>query len=142
MNKWVAFLINDTRYCCNIQQIKEVIPYSACNPFPGSNEYAEGILNIRGEIITIISGEKLLCDKNITQQNNILIIENDRQERIGLTVDKVDRIVEFDPAEIDTGVDTTSPNTTWVIGTINDANDLTVVVDFADLAAQQSSEVE
>ncbi|WP_016957136.1 chemotaxis protein CheW [Catenovulum agarivorans] len=143
LNKWVAFLINETRYCCNIQQIKEVIPYAQCNPFPGSNQFAEGILSIRGEVITIISGEKLLCDKNITQQNNILIIENAGQERIGVTVDQVDSIIEFDPESIDTSIEARGGQTaTWVTGTINEDNNLTIVVDFTNLMTLQSSEVE
>ncbi|WP_440903547.1 chemotaxis protein CheW [Catenovulum sp. SX2] len=143
LNKWVAFLINETRYCCNIQQIKEVIPYEACNPFPGSNQFAEGILSIRGEVITILSGEKLLCDKNITQQNNILIIENTGQERIGVTVDQVDSIIEFDPESIDTSIEARDKQTSnWVTGTINEGNNLTIVVDFANLVAQQLPEVE
>ena len=143
MNKWVAFQINETRYCCDIQQIKEVIPYSQCNPFPGSNEYAEGILTIRGEVITILSGEKLLCDKNITQQNKILIIENTNKERIGVTVAEVIGIIEFGSAQIDTSIEaTTQQGSNWVKGTVNQDNSLTVVVDFAGLVSDQAAEVE
>ena len=143
MNKWVAFQINETRYCCDIQQIKEVIPYSQCNPFPGSNEYAEGILTIRGEVITILSGEKLLCDKNITQQNKILIIENTNKERIGVTVAEVIGIIEFGSAQIDTSIEaTTQQGSNWVTGTVNQDNSLTVVVDFAGLVSDQAAEVE
>ncbi|MER2492378.1 chemotaxis protein CheW [Catenovulum sediminis] len=136
-DKWVSFFIENERYCCNIEEIKEVLPYTESNPFPGSSAEADGILNIRNEIITILNGPKLFRCENNSVQNNILIVETKTADRMGITIDKVDQIIEFSPDQIESNA---LEHSEWIKGTVNLNNQLTMVVDFAELAERTAPE--
>lgn len=55
----MSFSLGSEIFACNIKKIQEVIPYQEPTPAPGSPIEVEGILNVRGDIVPIISGEKI-----------------------------------------------------------------------------------
>ena len=66
--QWVSFSLGDETFACKIKKIQEIIPYQEPIPVPGSPTEIEGVLNVRGEIIPVVSGQQIAnIEKKITQ---------------------------------------------------------------------------
>ena len=72
----ITFSIGDSRYGIDIQIVLEVNALSNITPVPLTPPYICGILNLRGQIITLISLEKALgleIDQDRNETSNIII---------------------------------------------------------------------
>lgn len=88
-------------FAFNITKLKEIIPYRAPTIVPNVPEYIEGVINVRGAIITVISLEKMFQLKPLKQgekksPKHIIITDIDGKSsaNIGLIVDEVKEIIK------------------------------------------------
>lgn len=82
----------------SIKEVREIINYSdEIMTTPGSPKLVSGILNLRGNLVTVVDMRTLysMPDKEGSSAGKILIFEQD-QERIGLVVDNVESIIVVD----------------------------------------------
>lgn len=78
----------------NILSIQEINKHFEITRVPQSSDFIEGILNLRGRIVTIIDlGRKLGLDPVNKDNNNRNIIVNSEEEHIGLLVDAISDVV-------------------------------------------------
>ncbi|MCO5250579.1 MAG: chemotaxis protein CheW [Candidatus Kapabacteria bacterium] len=49
----LPFTIDDSRYCINIDNVVEVIPFVKITPIPKSSEHLKGLINFRGSLIPV-----------------------------------------------------------------------------------------
>lgn len=78
----------------NILNIQEINKHFEITKVPQSSDYIEGILNLRGRIVTIIDlGKKLGLDPVTKDKDNRNIIVNSEEEHIGLLVDSISDVV-------------------------------------------------
>ncbi len=74
----------------DILNIQEINKHFEITRVPQSSDYIEGILNLRGRIVTIIDlGKKLGLDPVNKDKDNRNIIVNSEDEHIGLLVDSI-----------------------------------------------------
>lgn len=74
----------------NILNIQEINKHFEITKVPQSYDYIEGILNLRGRIVTIIDlGKKLGLDSVNKDKDNRNIIVNSDDEHIGLLIDSI-----------------------------------------------------
>ncbi len=52
--QWVTFQLEDETYGINVMQVREVLRYSEIAPVPGAPDYVIGIINLRGNVVTVI----------------------------------------------------------------------------------------
>lgn len=78
----------------NILNIQEINKHFEITKVPQAPEYIEGILNLRGRIVTIIDlGKKLgLAPVNKNKDNRNIIV-NSEDEHIGLLIDSISDVV-------------------------------------------------
>lgn len=78
----------------NILNIQEINKHFEITRVPQASDYIEGILNLRGRIVTIIDlGKKLgLTPVNKDKDNRNLIVNSD-DEHIGLLIDSISDVV-------------------------------------------------
>jgi len=128
--QWISFRLHRETYAQRIASVKEVIDYRTPVPVPGAPGGVEGVLNIRGEVITVISGHHLveapLPDER--EALRIVIVEG-TEERIGVVVDAVEEIVTL-PSEAIEPVDD-ALRTTLMLGTARRQEQLLILVDLA-----------
>ena len=131
--QWISFQLASEQYVHPIDQIKEVIPYSSPVPVPGAPPFTEGILNVRGEVITVISGRQLLGlpEPQGLDEGRILIIEG-KLERLGISVDRVGSIVHFDQRE----TQALDGENAHITATIQIGDQLYIVADFSSIPSQ------
>ena len=100
--QWVTFQLEEETYGINVMQVQEVLRYSEIAPVPGAPDYVLGIINLRGNVVTVIDTRLRfgLPENEITDNTRIVIIESDKQV-IGILVDSVAEVVYLKKSEID-----------------------------------------
>ena len=100
--RWVTFQLEKEVYGVNVMQVQEVLRYTEIAPVPGAPDYVLGIINLRGNVVTIIDTRMRfgLSPAEITDNTRIIIIEVDKQV-VGILVDKVSEVVDLYKHEID-----------------------------------------
>lgn len=98
----VSFLIANGLYGMDISDTREIVKVDRITPIPGSAEYIEGVMNLRGKIIPIVDIGKLLGLSKIVFSNDtrIIIIEIRDKTQIGLLVYAIMDIVNILPDKI------------------------------------------
>jgi len=91
------------RYVCGlmISSIQEINKNLLLTPVHEAPDYVRGIINLRGNIVTVIDLRRKLGLESVQLQASTrnVIVKLDK-EMVGLLVDAVDDIVEIDPAGI------------------------------------------
>jgi len=92
----------------NILNIQEINKHFEITRVPQASDYIEGILNLRGRIVTIIDLGKLGLSSVSKDKDNRNIIVNSEDEHIGLLVDSISDVVltredEIEPAPSNIG---------------------------------------
>ncbi len=94
---YITFNIDGT-YAVAIKEVKEIINYpkTLLQP-PGLKNHVRGLLNLRGELVTIIDARSLYFSdkKNFENEDSKILVFNKGGLSFGLVVDSVDSIVTF-----------------------------------------------
>jgi purine-binding chemotaxis protein CheW len=103
MLQWVTFRLEGETYGVNVMQVQEVLRYTEIAPVPGAPSYVLGIINLRGNVVTVIDTRSRfgLQTGEITDQTRIVIIEADKHV-IGILVDAVAEVVYLRQSEVET----------------------------------------
>ena len=101
--QWVTFKLAGETYGINVMQVQEVLRYSEIAPVPGAPHYVLGIINLRGNVVTVIDTRNRfgLEPGDITDNTRIVIIEAD-QHVVGILVDSVAEVVYLRQSEMET----------------------------------------
>lgn len=101
--QWVSFKLAGETYGVNVMQVQEVLRYTEIAPVPGSPNYVLGIINLRGNVVTVIDTRERfgLMPGEITDNTRIVIIEADKHV-VGILVDSVAEVVYLRLSEIET----------------------------------------
>ena len=52
--QWVTFQLDRETYGINVMQVQEVLRYTDIAPVPGAPDFVLGIINLRGNVVTVI----------------------------------------------------------------------------------------
>jgi purine-binding chemotaxis protein CheW len=97
----VVFSLASETYGIEISYIREVYPLKDYSTLPGTPPFVLGIVNIRGQIISIIDLKKLfnLPEKGLGELNKVIIIHNERME-FGIMADIIEGTQSVPPEDI------------------------------------------
>lgn len=86
----IEFVLAYERYALEVSYVREVHPLKEITALPGTPAFVAGIVNVRGQIVSVIDLKRLfeLPDKGLTDLNKVIILKNGRME-FGLLVDAV-----------------------------------------------------
>lgn len=95
--QWATFNIADELYAIDVMQVKEVLRFTDITPVPGAPKGVLGIINLRGNVVTVVSSRVLfnLPDHAIDHNTRIVVVEFDDQEVVGILVDGVDEVLNL-----------------------------------------------
>jgi purine-binding chemotaxis protein CheW len=126
--QWLCFRIEDETYAHPVNQVREILDYLSPVPVPGAQSCVEGVLNVRGEIVTIVSSKQLLgLDEAVNDSEHIIVLET-TSGLVGVTVDEVKKISVL--ANEDMMPVERNQNSSPVKGTINHDDQLLILTDF------------
>lgn len=97
----VVFELNKQIYGVDINNVLEIIRPQTITGIPGSPDYVEGIINLRGQIIPVIDLTKRFhLQTNLNLSDRIIIVAEVENIRLGMIVDRVSSVQKFDAALI------------------------------------------
>jgi purine-binding chemotaxis protein CheW len=126
--QWLCFELGSETYAQRVIQVREILDYRLPVAVPGAHQSVEGVLNIRGEIVTIVSGQHMLDLKETDHRSqHIMVVETDKG-LVGISVGEVMNITQLEPQQV-MPVDTReSGSPVW--GTIQHDEELLILTDF------------
>ncbi|MUK36047.1 chemotaxis protein CheW [Aliivibrio fischeri] len=133
--QWVTFQLEEETYGINVMQVREVLRHTEIAPVPGAPGYVLGIINLRGNVVTVIDTRSRfgLMQGEITDNTRIIVIESERQV-IGILVDSVAEVVYLRSSEIDTTPSVgTEESAKFIQGVSNRDGNLLILVDLNKL---------
>ena len=133
--QWVTFKLETETYGINVMQVQEVLRYTEIAPVPGAPLYVLGIINLRGNVVTVIDTRSRfgLEAAEVTDNTRIVIIEAEKQV-IGILVDSVAEVVYLKASEIDVAPNVGNDESAQFIqGVSNRDGELLILVDLNKL---------
>ena len=103
----IEFLLAYERYAIELSLVREVYPLKELTTLPGTRPFVVGIVNIRGQIVSIIDLKKFfdLPEKGLTDLNKVIVLDNGTMT-FGLLVDAVYRVHRISRQEIEPSLPT------------------------------------
>ena len=135
----VTFKLGAELYGVNIMDVKEIVKIQNVRVIPNAPYYVEGIINLRGEIIPIIALHKRFRIQAVekTEDDEFeggFIILNIENNKIGIIIDKVARVVSvnqdevIDPPQMVSGI-----GTEYIEGVIREDDGYLIVLNIRKL---------
>ena len=137
--QWVTYKLGEETYGINVMQVQEVLRYTEIAPVPGAPDYVLGIINLRGNVVTVIDTRSRfgLPSSDISDNTRIVIIESDDQV-VGILVDSVAEVVYLRSSEIDSAPNVgTEESAKFIQGVSNRDGQLLILVDLNKLLSDE-----
>lgn len=102
LKQYIVIRFNKELFGINIQYIQNIVRMTSITRVPNVPDYIKGVINLRGEIIPIVSLRMKLDlePDEITSQTRIIIV-NVEDKLVGLFVDEVLEVLVLDDSRID-----------------------------------------
>lgn len=137
--QWVSFRLENEIYGINVMQVQEVLRYSEIAPVPGAPHYVLGIINLRGNVVTVIDTRTRfgLSMAETTDHTRIVVIEVEHQV-VGILVDAVAEVVYLRQSEIETTPSVgNEENAKFIQGVCHKNDELLILVDLEKLMTNE-----
>lgn len=86
----VEFVLADETYAVEVRHVREVGPLTDLTPLPGTPAFVLGIINLRGEILSIIDIKKFfdLPERGLTDLNKVIVLHSEKM-LLGILADAI-----------------------------------------------------
>ncbi|MEM0202452.1 MAG: chemotaxis protein CheW [Archaeoglobaceae archaeon] len=98
----IVFKLGEERYGVDISQVREIIRPTQITRIPNAPDFVEGVINLRGQITTIVNLRKRfgLPPKPIDNDTRIIVVEYNNAV-IGMMVDTVNEVKYLSQKDIE-----------------------------------------
>ncbi|MFW5668497.1 MAG: chemotaxis protein CheW [Acetivibrio ethanolgignens] len=101
--QYICVKLGDEQYGIDIQYVDNIIRMQKITRVPKAQRYFKGVINLRGEIVPVMSLRLKfgLEPDEYTNATRIIIIKLEQQASVGVIVDEVREVVTLDESCID-----------------------------------------
>ncbi len=119
----VEFLLGKEHYAVDLTDIREVVEYTAITPLPNAPAAVQGIIDLRGEITTILDLRQRLNiaaqENNVKETSRIMVLdEKITRVKTGVIVDDVLSVSMFEHSNIEVNKEGGNWGDPAILGTI------------------------
>lgn len=102
--QYIVVKLEDEQYGIDISNVDNIVRMQRITRVPKSQSYYVGVINLRGEVVPIMSLRRRFGLDNDVYANatRIIIIRLEDQSLIGFVVDEVREVVNINPKTIET----------------------------------------
>ena len=140
----VSFKLDNEEYGIEVLKVREIIRMIPITHMPNSSQFVEGIINLRGKIIPVVSMRKKfgLQDLDNSSQTRIVVMDING-ELMGFIVDSVSEVIRISGSEIQPPPNVVSGgiDQECITGVINQAERLLVLLDLERLFSQEEKKL-
>ncbi len=138
IRQFVTFMAKDEVFAVDMAPVHEIIRVPEVVRVPLSPPTLEGLANLRGKVLPIISLRRLFGFEEQAYDDATRAVVIDMGQPLGFVVDKVASVIGVEPGKIeDVGAISSTVNTELLAGLIKDINGhaMIMILDFAKLIA-------
>jgi len=142
--QFVTFIAGDEVFAADMSPVKEIIRVPDVVRVPLAPAALEGLANLRGKVLPIISLRRLFGFEELAHDDATRALVIDVGQPLGFVVDRVSSVMGVDAGHIeDVGSIRTTVNTEVLSSLIKDAGGhaMIMVLDFAKLIAREFSQI-
>lgn len=96
----IVFKLYEKEYAFNVDSVAEIIDAMKITNLAYTDDNVDGIINIRGQVVSIVSLYKMLALKPVQNEDSKIIICNIDGSQVGFMVDSVSDILEIKQEEM------------------------------------------
>ena len=85
----LLFRVAERVYGCDIDAVREIIPYRRATRLPGAPPYVQGLINLRGTIVTVLDIGMRLDPTRAPVREGSIILATHGTRVVGVAVDEV-----------------------------------------------------
>ena len=125
--QYIVVKLGSEQYGIDISYVDNIVRMQKITRVPKAQPYFKGIINLRGEIVPVMSIRLKMGfeDDTFTNASRIIILKIEEQGKIGVIVDEVREVVKLGPDEIDKpSHDTKDGKNTFINGIGKNGNEL------------------
>lgn len=129
--RFIQFDLGTESYGIQLLMVKEVIPLPETTPLPNSPSHYVGIMNLRGQIISVVDLRKKLNVKPKSEElEEAVIIVEFEGVGIGVVVDSINRVLNISDNDISEVPEISSQiNAKYIQGVYQGEKRLTIMLD-------------
>ena len=98
----LLFRVAERVYGCDIDSVREIIPYRRATRLPGAPPYVQGLINLRGTIVTVLDLGMRLAPARAPVRDGSIIMATQGTRVVGVAVDEVMDVQSLVAESIDT----------------------------------------
>lgn len=131
-NRFIEFSLGAEDYAVPLLMVREVISVPDTTPIPKAPPHFLGIMNLRGQVISVVDlRKKLKVDPRKDKEEAVIIVDIGSMN-IGVVVDSINKVLAFSADEVCEMPEVESQvNTQYIQGVYKKEHSLTVLLDLA-----------
>ena len=146
VQRFLEFSLGQEDYAIPLLSIREVISVPETTPIPKAPSHFLGIMNLRGQVISVVDLRKKLkiSPKDNNAEESVIIVDLDGMN-LGIVVDSINKVLAFSLKEVNEVPEIeTQVNAEYIYGVYRKEESLTVllnvakVLDIKDVGALKS----
>ncbi|MFQ3574644.1 MAG: protein phosphatase CheZ [Thermodesulfovibrionales bacterium] len=98
--KYIGFIINNNEYTVPITKVQEIINIPTITKLPQAPQYIEGVMNMRGKIITVVNLKFLMGVYNDEKPTKIIVLSSGKVT-FGVLVDGITGVITIEKDNIE-----------------------------------------
>jgi purine-binding chemotaxis protein CheW len=115
--------------------VREIVPVHAVTRLPGAPEHVVGVMNLRGQLVTIIDLTRRMRGASATRGERSIVIVQTGERLLGLVVDDVHDVQAIELAGVeDLSLEHSAPDILRGVGRLRDG--VVLVIDVDELVRQ------
>lgn len=142
MKQCCTFWVNGFLFGLDVLQVREIVEFQKSTPVPLTSENIDGLINLRGEIVTSIDLRKRFPmgeSKAESRSMNIVVMTQD--EAISLVVDEVGDVIDVEPEKFEPTPDTLRPEVKELVAGVYKMDSRLMLILDVDTAVTLSEQV-
>jgi purine-binding chemotaxis protein CheW len=132
LSRFIEFSLGAEDYAIPLLMVREVISVPDTTPIPKSPPHFLGIMNLRGQVISVVDlRKKLKVDVRQNKEEAVIIVDIGGMN-IGVVVDSINKVLAFSPEDVsDMPEVENQSNTQYIFGVYKKEHSLTILLDIA-----------
>ena len=110
--QYIVINRGDEQYGIDIKYVDNIVRMQKITRVPNCQEYFKGVINLRGEVVPVMSFRMKvnLPETEITNKTRIIIIKLEQNAPVGIIVDAVREVVTLSESNVDEATKSSTSN--------------------------------
>jgi purine-binding chemotaxis protein CheW len=132
----LVFEAGGAPFACDMEAFREIVPTRPITRLPGAPDTVCGLINLRGNIVTVLDGGVILAGTQSRRDGGLLLILDDAEKQLGLAVDDVRDIQDVPVDQFLDASERETATTQCAIGAVELIGERVLVLDIRTAARQ------